>query len=655
MKKRTAIDIYCGCGGISVGAQLALPNLAVRYGLDYDPHACMTYGRNHPEAHVDCTDVAGVTAKAILDRGQIDDIDYLFTGPSCQAVSTMGLFYTDDPRNLLFVHLARLLSELNSLGKLPRNIVLENVPGIVYKKNLTLVRDLFHFFKGLGYRVAADVLCVAWLGVPQLRYRFFCLATREKRDLAFPAPQYADSALDLPLPPYRTVADAISDLYDLPPSESDQPIRYKGRAQSQLQRLLRDGTRAVGNHWVSDTQKLNLDRIASVPQGGSWKDIPSELLPARFHRVRMTDYHTLYGRLHEANPAYTISAEFGNVTSGCFTHPLHDRALTVREGCRIQGFPDSFQIMGPKNAQYRQIGNAVPPLAMARLLESWDSGCGDTVPPRITSEVLERGSKLPVMTPRFQGRKSQQASGRDGYGSGTFWPKGWGASPAELPKQKENYRKVTDPLVFRRTVWRLRREQVDPEAYFGSVSSSDPRPILSALQDARHWLVQLSRDATFVTSSDKESSAFFFETMAAFAAVLVRLEGDALVAADFAYTADRLNVFLSELVTSRGFNLRIARVAGQEAATGLLPLERSIRILSRTDLRTRQEATLLADAKEARLIHFAPFDQRHAAKAPRMVWSHLAFTDLDQGASEKILMKSLGLPKQRLANSGKTA
>ena len=88
----------------------------------------------------------------------------------------------------------------------------------------------------------------------------------------------------------------------------------------------------------------------------------------------MTDYHTLYGRLHEHNPAYTISAEFGNVTSGCFTHPVHDRALTVREGCRIQGFPDSYQIMGPKNSQYRQVGNAVPPLAMAELMGFWETG-----------------------------------------------------------------------------------------------------------------------------------------------------------------------------------------------------------------------------------------------------------------------------------------
>ena len=114
-----------------------MAGLDVRYGLDYDKNAMASFSANHPNAYGDWRDVAAVTGKEILELAQTDRIDYLLSGPNCQAVSTMGLFFDADPRNLLFVHLARLVEEFRKLGAAPRNVIIENVPGIAFQRNVS--------------------------------------------------------------------------------------------------------------------------------------------------------------------------------------------------------------------------------------------------------------------------------------------------------------------------------------------------------------------------------------------------------------------------------------------------------------------------------------------------------------------------------------
>lgn len=456
---QTAIDLYSGCGGMSAGAAAAIPDLEVKWALDIDANATKTFANAHPEAVVDCCDVSLVSAADVVERAGIKKIDWFFAGPTCQAVSTMGVFHLEDPRNALFVHFIRLLDGFTAVGRKPRHVVMENVPGVVYGRNLVIVKELFKLFEERGYHVFADVVNMADYGLPQLRNRFILVATVDAVPPTFPRHTHAPVETG-ELKEYVSVREAIADLAD---GEADDNAVIRLSEQglpTSFQAFVRDGSGYAPNHLCNNLSELNRKRVATVPQGGSWKDIPPELLPDRFRRVRLTDYATLYGRLHEASPAYTISAGFNNVTSGCFTHPVHDRALTVREGARLQGFQDSFKFLGPKDAQYRQVGNAVPPYFMMQLVKHLQGG-GAGVLARITAAALEGDRKLPTMVKRFTNKKNDSARSRDGYGGGTYWPAGWGEPIAADEVAANGYRLKEDmPLRYRRRdEWRVRRDQ----------------------------------------------------------------------------------------------------------------------------------------------------------------------------------------------------
>ncbi|WP_322884437.1 DNA cytosine methyltransferase (plasmid) [Sinorhizobium medicae] len=457
---QVAIDLYSGCGGMSAGAAAAIPDLQVKWALDIDSNATKTFANAHPEAVVDCCDVSLVSAADVVERAGIEKIDWFFAGPTCQAVSTMGVFHLEDPRNALFVHFIRLLDGFTAAGRKPRHVVMENVPGVVYGRNLVIVRELFKLFKERGYHVFADVVNMADYGLPQLRNRFILIATVDEVPPTFPRHTHAP-VKNGELKEYVSVGEAIADLaVGQADSKAVIKLAARGGRPTRFQSYVRDGTGFAPNHHCNNLSEINRKRVATVPQGGCWKDIPPELLPDRFRRVRLTDYATLYGRLHEASPAYTISAGFNNVTSGCFTHPTHDRALTVREGARLQGFRDSFEFLGPKEAQYRQVGNAVPPFFMMQLVQHLLSG-EKGVPARITAAALASGKKLPSMVKRFTAKRNDSERSRDGYGGGTYWPAGWGEPIAADAVAANGYRLKEDmPLRYRRRdEWRANRDR----------------------------------------------------------------------------------------------------------------------------------------------------------------------------------------------------
>lgn len=416
-----AVDLYAGCGGLSYGLEAA--GFDVGYALDWDQHACDTHRHNMPKTKVACTDVRKVAGADILQQVG-GPVALVAGGPNCQGVSERGLRNPDDPRNFMFPEFVRLVREMDA-----PSFLMENVPGLAHRHNFGILRKIFAAFEDLGYRCSAEVLLAADYGVPQLRYRFFMIGTRTDADLTFPEPTHSFAPNgDLFARPYVTVADAIMDLPSIDARRQvDEPIQYSRQASTAYERAMRAVSGdLVQNHICSATSELNLRRASCVREGGNWKDISPELLPDRFFACRMTDHSTTYARLQRDNPAFTITALFGNITSGAFTHPLDNRALSIREGARLQSFPDHFVFRGPRNKQYRQIGNAVPPL-LAQAVSSHFLKVlrGERVRgrvPRITPQVmadLRGGDALPVLTPRF----------KKTFGKATRWPAGWGAEP----------------------------------------------------------------------------------------------------------------------------------------------------------------------------------------------------------------------------------
>ncbi len=131
--------------------------------------------------------------------------------------------------------------------------------------------------------------------------------------------------------------------------------------KSDYQRLLRKGARVLYNHVAPSLSPINLKRLKHIPQGGSWRDIPRALLPAGMKLAKRSDHTKRYGRLHPDGLACTILTKC-DLHWGAYVHPYQERSLTVREAARFQSFPDTVRFFGSKVDQFRQVGNAVPPL-----------------------------------------------------------------------------------------------------------------------------------------------------------------------------------------------------------------------------------------------------------------------------------------------------
>ena len=150
---------------------------------------------------------------------------------------------------------------------------------------------------------------------------------------------------------------------------------------------MRKGSAGVMNHVAPNLAPINWERMTHIPQGGSWRDIPFRLLPAGMRRAKRSDHTKRYGRLHPDGLASTILTKC-DLHWGAYIHPDQDRALTVREAARFQSFPDHFVFRGPRVEQYRQVGNAVPPLLAEAVAGSVRSMLGlHSVPAKDTARA----------------------------------------------------------------------------------------------------------------------------------------------------------------------------------------------------------------------------------------------------------------------------
>ena len=330
---------------------------------DHDERAAATYRLNHPHTHFLSGAIQGITTVEFLRVAGLDvgELDVLVGGPPCQAFSIYnhqrGMH---DERSGLFRDYLRIVR-----GLMPRFVVIENVTGITSVGGGQAVNEIKEGLKGLGYHVDTRILKAEEYGVPQERRRIFFVGVRDSDEVKWPIPthtaNYDMSAITRDLKPLVTVADAIGDLPPLSTGAGFEEMDYTAEAETEYQRLLRAGSERVFNHIAPRLAPINLKRIRYVPRGGSWLNVPYDLLPAGMKLARRSDHTKRYGRLHPNRQACTILTKC-DLHWGAYIHPSQDRTISVRESARFQSFPDSFRFLGSRVEQYKQVGNAVPPL-----------------------------------------------------------------------------------------------------------------------------------------------------------------------------------------------------------------------------------------------------------------------------------------------------
>jgi len=385
-RRPTAIDLFSGAGGLSVGFQQA--GFDVLAANDFDNHAAATFRLNHPTTRFLPGPIEGITAGDFLHAAKLrcGELDVLVGGPPCQAFSVYnhqrGMH---DERSGLFRDYLRVVS-----GLMPRFVVIENVTGIKSIEEGRAVDEIGEGLSGLGYHVEFDILRAEEYGVPQERRRLFVLGARDSRLIEWPRPTHTANydmlAMLGGLKPLVTVAAAIDDLPPLSSGEGLEEMGYTAEAQSEYQQLLRAGSEWVFNHIAPQLAPINLERIPYVPQGGSWRDLPYHLLPTGMKLARRSDHTKRYGRLHPDRQASTILTKC-DLHWGAYIHPEQNRTITVREAARFQSFPDSFRFLGGRGEQYKQVGNAVPPLLALAVARAVLSMMADEPSPRREHEV----------------------------------------------------------------------------------------------------------------------------------------------------------------------------------------------------------------------------------------------------------------------------
>ena len=307
-----SVSFFSGGGGLDLG--LSLAGFNIKYASDEEKAYCKTIEANFPNCFVDIQDIRKTTAESIHEIIGKAPIELLAGGSPCQAFSILGKRESfNDSRGQLVFEFIRLVEELR-----PRAFVFENVPGIL---TLNKGRDwalLLSYFEATGYSLHEKVLNAADFGVPQIRKRLFVVGFREAVKFEFPTPTHRN------------------------PARSPSLLEY-GLPEWIPAKFALEGVEGLSNHDIRPHGDRVQNRYKLVPPGS-----------------RDPVDHTT--RIHPDKPSGTVLV--GSKAGGGrpHIHPNLPRHISPREAARLQSFPDWYIFQGTQTAQYRQIGNAVPPL-----------------------------------------------------------------------------------------------------------------------------------------------------------------------------------------------------------------------------------------------------------------------------------------------------
>ena len=339
-KKFNVVDLFSGAGGLSRGFMDAGFNVVL--GVDFEDAALKTFRENHGNAEImklnlfDHSNLSYITD--YLDQHSIK-IDVLVGGPPCQGFSLAGPRNEHDERNTLYeamVKFARITK--------PKVVVLENVPGLLNLFDGKGAKRIIEDFTELGYKMQSKILFAPEFGVPQIRKRVFFVGVLDNiGDFEYPVP-FVDKEH------YITCEQAIGDLPSLEVDLGSEVSDYTSQPMSMYQELMRENSHKLHNHVGTKHEKKTIDLISMVPEGKNFRALPEPY-------NTMFKYNEALTRYHSQKPSLTI-----NTGHRSHFHYKWNRIPTVRESARLQSFPDDFIFYGNKSQQYRQVGNAVPPL-----------------------------------------------------------------------------------------------------------------------------------------------------------------------------------------------------------------------------------------------------------------------------------------------------
>lgn len=329
------IDLFCGIGGLSLGFEQS--GFEVISAIDMWKDAIVTYNHNRKSPVGKVETVEDFNDTDLLDIISKHHISGIIGGPPCQGFSTVGRRVVDDPRNKMYLEFYKAVKIAQ-----PDFFVIENVKGMLTLNKGAFVEDLIGRFgeKGLGYTISYQLLNAADYGIPQNRFRVFFVGIKGKK-YVFPEPfSYI-----------LTAKDGISDL------EGSTNESYGSMPQNEYQAKLRGlCVRPLNQDYTSHTEQT-ISIISMIPDGGNIKSLPPE-----YWQVRK--YNKAFERMGTFKPSNTIDTGHRN-----YFHYSEPRIPTVRESARLQSFPDDFEIIGTRGSQYKQVGNAVPPMLANILAE----------------------------------------------------------------------------------------------------------------------------------------------------------------------------------------------------------------------------------------------------------------------------------------------
>lgn len=330
-RKYTFIDLFAGCGGLSLGFEMA--GFTSILAVDNWTDALTTYAYNRKNARTLCGNLATIDPYKIKEEYSISDVDVIIGGPPCQGFSVAGKRIIDDERNKLYKSFVGFVDCFH-----PYAFVMENVPNILSIGN-GMVRDsIIKDFENLGYKVSVQVVNASDYGVPQNRRRAVFVGLANGKEFEFPKSYTMEKV---------TSFDALS---DLPEGSLTDGAPYPSEPICEFQRYVRKDSMGIYNHEITIHNEKTKEIIAMVPDGGNYKDLPIELQQTR-------KVHIAWTRLCSTKPSFTIDCGHNH-----HFHYKYNRVPTARESARLQSFPDRFIFLGNKGSQLRQIGNAVPPL-----------------------------------------------------------------------------------------------------------------------------------------------------------------------------------------------------------------------------------------------------------------------------------------------------